>query len=351
MQAIVQRYDLGSVDRVAPIKTGLVHQTWRIETSRGWFVLQRLHPVLGTAEIMRDYRAVTEHLAQRGFLAPRLVPTRAGHDVAIDDEDRWWRMTRYVPGDIRSSVTSVGEAEQGARVLGRFHRVMADIDHRFESEHPLHDTSGHLQRMNDAAEAGHHTEARLSIQAELETVAELLPPLMLPEGLPQRVVHGDPKISNVVFESRDNTRTPDQTPLAIALIDLDTCSRHNVIVDLGDAIRSWCRRGRDDESERFFFERFEAILRGYAAEGPALRPEEIALVPTAGRLITLELASRFARDVLEDAYFAWDSALFPNRRAHNRARTRRMIELAADMAARQHEIDDAVSRALGHAGA
>ena len=126
------------------------------------------------------------------------------------------------------------------------------------------------------------------------------------------------------------------------MIDLDTCNRHSTLVDLGDAIRSWCRDGAEDERQRFHIDRFEAILRGYAAEGPALCEAELELLPTAGRLITLELACRFARDALEDEYFAFDAERYPDRPSHNRARMAGMLFLADDMRAHQDAMAELV---------
>jgi Ser/Thr protein kinase RdoA (MazF antagonist) len=239
-----------------------------------------------------------------------------------------------VPGETKSKVTAVIEAEQGARALGRFHRAMADIDHVFGSQHPLHDTQSHLDALIAAAGTSEYAHHRESVSEEIHRVLRLLPTLMLPAHLPQRVVHGDPKISNILFRGDE----------AIGLIDLDTCNRHTVLVDLGDAVRSWCRDGSEDERQRFHLDRFEAILRGYAAEGPPLTVEEVHHLGGAGRLITLELASRFARDVLEDEYFAFDAERYPDRRAHNRARTRSMLYLADDMLAHQGAVDALVAQ-------
>lgn len=328
---------IGAVQRVDRIASGLMHETYAVDTDADRYILQRLHPKLSTPEIVGDFEAVTAHLAAKGIEAPRLLRTREGRPVAVDEVGRWWRLTTRIPGDTRDRVATVEEAEEGARALGRFHRAIADIAHRFASQHPLHDTPGHLANLRAAAANPAFAEPKREVAAEIEEILARLPPLVLPANLPVRVVHGDPKISNVLF---DGGR-------AVGLIDLDTCNRHSVLVDLGDAVRSWCRDGAEDERERFHLDRFEGILRGYAAEGLPLTGPERNLLGRAGRLITLELASRFARDVLEDAYFAYDAARYPDRRSHNRARTRSMLYLAADMAARQAEIDALVADYFG----
>jgi Ser/Thr protein kinase RdoA (MazF antagonist) len=333
VEEVLSQYEVGAVASVEPVRSGLMHGTWFVQTGAGRFVLQRLHHKLSTPEIVADYQAVTEHLAAHGVPAPRLVKTRAGAPVASFD-DRWWRLSTFVPGETRDRVSSVAEAEEGARALARFHRVMADIAHHFGSQHPLHDTAGHLERLRAAAADPAYAAYKAPIADEIALVTDRLSRMLLPEGLPLRVVHGDPKISNVLF--RDGR--------AIGLIDLDTCNRHTILVDLGDAIRSWCRDGGEDETQRFHVERFEGILRGYAAEGPALTPVEVGALPQAGPMITLELASRFLRDALEDHYFAWDAQRYPDRRAHNVARARGMIYLAQDMDAHRAEIEALVTR-------
>lgn len=327
------RFAIEEPTRIIPHHQGLMHQTWFVDDD---YVFQRLHPKLSSAAIVADYRAVTEHLARKGIPAPRLIPTRDGDSVLVDDGG-WWRLTTRVPGITREKVRDPADAEAGARALGRFHVAMADLDYAFGSTHPLHDTPGHLARLaasqadpKNAAHAALIAEAAAEIRAEIAS-------LMLPEGLPSRVVHGDPKISNVMFEGDD----------AVGLIDLDTCNRHSVLVDLGDAVRSWCRDGYEDELQRFHVDRFAAILRGYAAEGLALVEPERARLVDCGRLITLELASRFARDVLEDDYFAWDAERYDSRRAHNLARMQSMLHLARDMAARRADAEAAVARYFG----
>lgn len=308
-----------------------MHSTWFVGDDH---VLQKLHPKLATAAIMADYAAVTSHLADKGIAAPRLVPTRTGDGVLID-ADGWWRLTTRVPGITRQKVRGVADCEAGARALGRFHAAMADFDRPFGSAHPLHDTEGHLARLDAAQTAFADTESLIA-DAAAEIRREIAP-LLLPADLPRRVVHGDPKISNVMFDG----------DVAVGLIDLDTCNRHSVLVDLGDAMRSWCRDGYEDELQRFHLDRFEAILRGYAAEGLQLTAAEQAGLVDCGRLITLELASRFARDVLEDDYFAWDSSRYASRRAHNLARMQSMLHLARDIAQKRGQAETAARRAFG----
>ena len=324
--SILSAYDLGTVVQTHKIQSGLMHETYRVVTDDNQFILQRLHPKLSTQEILNDYVRVTEHLAAHGFTAPQVLNTVDGLSIVLDENDRWWRLTSFVEGETHERVVSVQQAEEGARILGAFHLGMASFPYEFESAHPLHDTQGHLQNLIIALENPAYVDSAPLVNEQAEAIIRLLAEVRLPTELPLRVVHGDPKISNVMFSGET----------AVGMIDLDTCNRHTLLVDLGDAIRSWCRDGYEDEVQQFHLDRFEGILRGYAKSGCPLSKDEVDYLWMAGPMITLELASRFARDVMEDNYFAFNTALYESRRAHNLARMNSMIFLARDMLKKQN---------------
>ena len=117
---------------------------------------------------------------------------------------------------------------------------------------------------------------------------------------------------------------------AVGIIDFDTILRHARAIDLGDAFRSWCNRTvEDDPDARFDVAFFEAAASGYAQGfGMPSGPEERAGHLRATKQLTLELAARFLIDVVHDAYFGFDAARYPHRRAHNVARARGQYHLA-----------------------
>ena len=102
---------------------------------------------------------------------------------------------------------------------------------------------------------------------------------------------------------------------------------HTRLVDIGDALRSWCNREGEDAEEPVFDRTFyNAAVEGYRSS-TILTERERQLIPQAFRLITIELAMRFLQDYFEDSYFGWDAAHFETRREHNLVRARNQIEL------------------------
>ena len=334
LNSIIENFELEDVEEFEVIQSGLMHSTYKVHTADATYILQRLHHKLSTQEILDDYVKVTGHLNQKGFLAPRIYPTKYGAYVFVDHEDRWWRLTSCLPGETYERVSSVELANEGAKILGQFHQGMDDFSHAFKSTHPLHDTEGHLSGLRAALKDPAYEQYWALVADVSDEIDKLMVTVKLPDDLPQRVVHGDPKISNVMFSGTS----------ALGMIDLDTCNRHTVLVDLGDAIRSWCRDGYEDEVQRFHLDRFEGILQGYADSGASLNADEIASLWKAGPMITLELASRFARDVLEDSYFAFDAEQYSSRRAHNMARMKSMLFLAKDMISQRESMQSIINK-------
>jgi len=108
---------------------------------------------------------------------------------------------------------------------------------------------------------------------------------------------------------------------------LDTCSRSSILVELGDAFRSWCGNEEDDPKNRFCLRKFRSAWSGYKKGSDGfLTAREKSLIPKCIGTITLELACRFLTDYFEDSYFGWDSKRYKSRKEHNLARCRGQIK-------------------------
>ncbi|RDJ93587.1 hypothetical protein B4Q13_20930, partial [Lacticaseibacillus rhamnosus] len=85
-------------------------------------------------------------------------------------------------------------------------------------------------------------------------------------AFPRRVLHGDPKLSNLLFQPADPLR-------ARCMIDLDTLGRGFLAYELGDALRSWANRAGEDQLDADLdVGALQAVLAGYARTCPADLP-------------------------------------------------------------------------------
>jgi Ser/Thr protein kinase RdoA (MazF antagonist) len=319
---------------VAPLAGGLINKTFVVRNpdSLPVAVLQQLHPIFG-ADVNLDIEAVTTHLASRGMVTPRLLRTRDGHPW-VEHDGAVWRALTYVDGETVHRVPAPAWAEAGGVLVGRFHRAVADLayDYKF-TRAGVHDTALHLKKLRDAVEGGGDAEA-VDLGREILAAAQALP--ALPKAA-RRHVHGDLKISNLIF-SRE--------PLAgVCLVDLDTFAKGTMAFELGDAMRSWCNpHGEDAGSVRFDLPIFAAAIAGFRAQADdLLTPDERVSIVTGLETVCVELAARFAVDVFEDRYFGWDATKFPSRRAHNLVRARGQLTLGLQVRSARGEALAAVS--------
>jgi Ser/Thr protein kinase RdoA (MazF antagonist) len=228
----------------------------------------------------------------------------------------------FIEGVSFDALDSSEQARAAGQLFGQFHRALEDLEHTFVGVRlGVHDTAKHLASLRDAvAECGAHPlHAKVApIASEIDAAQAALPPL--PE-LALIVGHGDPKISNVLFDSADTDR-------ALCLIDLDTLGPVHLGHELGDAWRSWCNRLPEDAPPSFDLALFEASLDGYrqARQRSLTGPERRALL-LGVEWIALELAARFAADALRERYFGWDEARYRTRGEHNLARATSQLAL------------------------
>ncbi|MDH5492171.1 MAG: phosphotransferase [Myxococcales bacterium] len=328
--------------RLRSISMGWINQTFRVERESGPdLALQRLHPIFGP-EVHEDIEAVTRHLEAKGLSTPRIERSAEGA-LCVEAEGGLWRALRWLEGQAFVSLRSRPERLRSAgRLVGRFHAALADLDHDFAFRRAgVHDTEAHLARLLEllderGAQAGLSAVAQAA-SAVLEQ-ATSLPPIATQ---PQRLLHGDLKASNLLFDAAGER--------ALALLDLDTLGRGPVAVELGDALRSWCNRAdEDDPASSFDADAFEAALEGYAQGAPGwLLPEEIRSIVPGIERISLELASRFAADAFEDRYFGWDPSRYRSRRRHNLARVRGQLALLASLRAARPDLEARAARAFG----
>lgn len=329
-----------------PLGAGLINHTFLLDTAALGHepplqaVLQRVNPLFGLA-VNDDIAAVTGHLHRAGLPTPQLYCTSDGAPAVDLGTGGVWRLLTLMPGQTFSKVDPA-LAHQAGRLVGRFHQGLLDLQRRFRFTRPgAHDFARHRDNLIAAA-AKAPTAANLPADFG-ELAAEILArcaevPLLLTG--PLRLCHGDLKISNLLF-----LPGPDGY-VGHCLVDLDTLAYLPLSLELGDALRSWCNPYDENNPEgRFDLDLFTAALSGYA--GPAATfitaAEQQQLV--AGTLrVALQLAARFAADVVNQSYFGWDATRFASRAEHNLIRARGQLSLARSLSQQRPQAEAVVAR-------
>lgn len=298
----------GAVRRIRPYGAGLIHHTFLVEAEGGRrAVLQRLNTAVfpDPDAVMANLRGVLDHLADRAdearpLVFPRLIPTREGGDW-LDDAGGPWRMLSFVDGRGLARCPGPAEARQAGFALGRFHRLLAELDPGGlrPALRGFHDTPAYLAAL-EARVAGARLEAGAReawafIRARRGWVAEFA---AARPRLHHALVHGDPKFDNLLFTGAGR---------ALSLVDLDTVQRAPRLLDIADALRSCCNPAGEDppapEAVRFEPSWCRAWLEAYLEEADLGEVDRRWFYP-ALRLLPLELGMRFLADHLAgDRYF------------------------------------------------
>ncbi len=331
-----------SVD-VVPIPGGLINTSYRVERAGAPIAaLQRLNTSIFRPEVHFDIDAVTGRLAERGVETPRLLPTSDGRLWAEAADGGVWRALTWHGERTFDKVGTLDEARSAGALVARFHAAVDGFDWDFRHVRPgAHDTDAHMAGLRAAV--SEHVGHRLA-GAVRPLADEILGRWADHPGAsagPERVIHGDLKISNIRFVGAR----------AATLIDLDTFQRGTLQVELGDAMRSWCNRAAEDAEEAALDEQiFAAALHGYAegwrSAGGGPSDHEWDEIATGLERIALELASRFARDALEERYFGFNPR-FGGRGEHNLVRARGQLVLARRAAVRRAALHERVLQARG----
>jgi Ser/Thr protein kinase RdoA (MazF antagonist) len=362
----------GPVQDVQRLTGGHIHESYRATCACGGgserFLIQRINTsIFGRPETVignilrvtrwQRARLVGERAAdvdrrvltlmpRGGAVAPSDEPSAF---LATDERGGRWRVFRWIERT-RSPLVVRGpdDAESAGRAFGAFQRGLADYGgpRLHETLPHFHDTPRRLAALaatvaRDPCGRAREVRAERDFIAAREALAGVLPALERGGLIPERIVHNDAKLSNVLFD--------EQTGAALCVVDLDTVMPGLSLYDFGDMARTMTSAAAEDEADaakvRAESELFAALVRGYLAEaGAFLRPVERAHLVTAAKLITYEQAVRFLADyVAGDAYYA------TSRARQNLDRARAQLALLESMEGLEREWGRIVERLRGTA--
>ena len=315
------RFQLGGAPTAAnELRSGHINDSYVISTRGGQRgLLQRIneHVFTDPRRLMENVERITRHLAEKLGPGSRrrrltLIRTDSGRTWLHTNGGGWWRMYELIE-DVTTRVTasSADQVFQAAQAFGRFQGMLADLPPPplFETIPHFHDTLSRfdaLDRVLEDEPGGEEAATRRGqADTEIRTAARhrhLAGRLIeaTARGVPQRTVHNDCKISNVLFDR--------QTGEALCVVDLDTAMPGLAAFDFGDMARSMAHGAHEDARDpgeaEVDLELFRALSRGYLDGARDLRAEERRSLVDGALVLTLEQAVRFLTDHLQgDVYF------------------------------------------------
>ncbi len=307
---------------ITEIKGGAINLTYHLIVDDGKnkkeYILQKMKSIFDTS-IMKDIEFITQYLSGKNILIQNIIKTQ-NRENFVKDGDSWWRLLTYISGQTFQFISSPEQAKEAGRLVGEIHNTLVNCDYKFKFNLPhLHDTTFFIQKLKDILEKENNTEKYNQLKKTAFGVLTEYKKLPKNIILPKRIIHGDLKISNVLFDNNGKK--------ALTLIDLDTFTHNTIAIELGDALRSWCMpEGEDSKIVTFDLAIYQKTLEGYFSTAKFLTLEEKNSIPFGVKLITLELATRFLIDAFEENYFILDSSKYQNLFEQNKKRAENQFQ-------------------------
>ena len=335
-----------------PFGNGHVNDTFRITYDQGGvrlnYVLQRINKEVfkEPEKVMENIDRVTEHILKKIRAVKmesrkrtvRLLRTWDNKPYAIDDDGNYWRVYIFVERARAYDVLETPEQAFGiAKAFGEFQQQLIDIpgERLHETIPDFHNTPQRIQQLKDAIARdplGRVKEVQQEIDFVLqrEEEAGILLRLNKSGDIPERITHNDTKSNNILID--------DLSGEGICVIDLDTVMPGLSLYDFGDMVRTCTSPAEEDEVDLrkvyMRFEMYDALFAGFCeAAGNFMTSAEKEHLATSGKIITLEIGTRFLADYINgDTYFKIKRPL------HNLERCRAQFQLVRSIESQMNDM-------------
>jgi len=295
-----------AVTQITPLGNGLINDTFLVATETSSFVLQCINRTVFPApgQIMANLVTLNRHIAQKPSASvklqiPEILKTLDNSTLYQDENEDCWRALSFIRDtESLETIGNISDAEQAGFALGHFHRLVSDLDPLL-----LHDTLPgfhitpeylkHYHQVLQQPEPSPESRYCAEFIVRFQSIADDLETAKQQGFLSLRVIHGDPKLNNFLFDKHSKK--------VVSIIDLDTVKPGLVHYDIGDCLRSCCQT----VDGGFDLDICAALLKSYLTEAGAFFTEhDYHYLYSAIRLIPFELGLRFYTDYLEgNRYF------------------------------------------------
>lgn len=308
---------------------GNIHHTFLISSSTNQkLVFQKINTnIFNNPDILiNNYHNIYKHLKSIKHFPLRLpapVGTKDERRIVQDETGGYWRAFEFVENTFAMDRSeSAALTQKAAEAVGIFLRHLDGLPPSMivPAIPGFHDSVQRLQFFEDAVRLD-RVNRKKEVLAEIEFIRQEASVFHLVNDLqlPERIVHADPKIGNLLFDQ--------DTYEVIAVLDWDTIMPGTLISDFGDMVRTMAATCPEDEVDvhKVWLDitLFEALVNGF------LKPLrgwithlEINHLITGARWIILEQMMRFLTDYIDgDIYY---KISYPY---HNLIRARNQMKL------------------------
>lgn len=291
-----------------PISNGLINNTYRIQNKLQFYILQQVNTSIfkRPESISHNIQLLSAHLKQTSYPYQTIdvIPT-INNRSTLRFNNKVWRILSYI-SDTKTinAVSNIQQAFEAAKSFSAFYKATSDFELE-KLEIAIPDFTNFLLRIEQFEFAlKTSTSERIKIaHNEIQTCKahfQLIYDYLAVEKLvPKRLIHADPKISNLLFD--------EDLRKVKAIIDWDTIMSGSILYDFGDMVRSYTNTNSEDviEGNPFSIDYYKAVKNGFLHYTADILTEyEIKNLDLAAQSLVFVQAIRFLTDFLQgDTYY------------------------------------------------
>ncbi len=311
------------------IDSGLINKTYIIEHlnngKKSKFILQCLSNIFESHDIVNtNHKLITDHIEKKinnnqlyfdnhRWEVPSLIRCQSNNLFTFSFDSEFWRAMVYIDNTFGFDILEDKKiAHQVGIGLAKFHLSCSDLDYKkFENSiQNFHNIKHFINQFNMIRKNYNFMKLDEKVNRRVQNLifsisnhiayVELILGYLKKTSIEHSVIHGDPKLSNFLFDI--------QSKYVVSLIDLDTVSSGYLLTDLADCIRSICNLAGEDpdriDNVSFDINSFNYFLKGYFSISDQKGDYRFGLLPEFIYMIIVELTIRFLNDFLQsNRYF------------------------------------------------
>ena len=331
MQKIIKEFEFnGAIVEIMENSLGLINNTYVLRSGSEKFILQKINTYVfnNPIQLMENIYLITNHINNLNKISLEIIKNKQG-SLLVESDGDFWRAFKFIKSQVFLKIDDSSLIIECAKCLANFHKDFSVFP--FKKLHTVipnfHNTPVIFDRFKEMLL---HTSESNKIECvsqinyvlSKENDCKIIHNLILKKEIPLRVCHNDPKISNILFDSKKK---------AICLIDLDTVMSGTILSDISDAIRTCCVSQSEEEIDLekvfFKFDYFEIFIKSYLKVNyDNLNKIELSNLVFSVELIFLEQGIRFLSD-----YFNGNKYFKVNHQKHNLLRANNQLKLSKEI--------------------
>ena len=321
-----------NIINVSRIDKGLINETYLVKTTGQNYLLQKLHRVLKPS-VLYDIHETTTVLHNKNITTPLLIKTLKG-ELGLNLPSGHWRVLTFISGICLENGLNTKQAYSAGRLLGKFHDTLSEHNYIFKHQiKNFHNTEKIItyfkKLLKNLPDVSRYNEI-IATGRDMISFYEKMDKKI--NSLPNRTIHGDPKINNIVF-------TTDKKE-ALCLLDLDTLGKNKIILDIGDAARTWCNDANEDDikNSKFNPKTLKQMVRGYVETARFVTNAELNAIVEGIETILIEQISRFLTDAIEESYYTLQKEKYDSLYTQNKTKAMAQVKLFYDFQNHKPEV-------------